>query len=97
LSNPSKIDSIARTRQVRIYSLIPDDATLREIEKQLVDAYLAGSDVGEVGDNLQKVGEDSLLFTKPVFKNRPDGSQQFSHAIGIKMAKKTIVLSIPSL
>ncbi len=90
-----KIDSIAGARQVKIYSLIPDDSTLRKIEKQLVEAYITGADVGQVGDNLQKIGEDSLLFTKPVFKDRPDGSQQFSHALGIKMAKKTIVLSMP--
>ena len=91
-----KIDSIAASRHVKIYSLIPADSALREIEKQLVDAYITGADVGSVGDNLQKVGEDSLLYTKPVFRNRPDGSQQFSHAIGIKMAKKTIILSMPS-
>ena len=96
LNQKSKIDSIASARKVRIYSLIPDDATLREIEKKLVDAYITGADAGQAVDNLQKVGEDSLLFTRPVFKDRPDGSQQFSHAIGIKMSRKTIVLSMPA-
>ncbi len=96
LRSKSKIDSIAAARHVRIYSLIPADSALREIERQLVDAYITGADVGSVGDNIQKVGEDSLLFTKPVFSNHPDGSQQFSHAIGIKMARKTIVLSMPT-
>ncbi len=95
LHQSSKIDSIARSRGVRIYSIIPNDSTLREIEKRLVEAYVTGADVGQVSDNLQKVGEDSLLYTKPVFKDRPDGSQEFSHAIGIKMSKKTIVLSMP--
>ena len=90
-----KIDSIGRSRGVRIYSIIPDDSTLREIEKKLVEAYVTGADVGQVSDNLQRAGDDSLLFTRPVFRNRPDGSQEFSHAIGIKMSKKTIVLSMP--
>jgi hypothetical protein len=90
-----KIDSIARARVVSFYSIIPDDSTLREIEKKLVDAYLSGADAGQASDNLQRVGDDSLLFTRPVFKNRPDGSQEFSHAIGIRMSKKTIVLSMP--
>lgn len=92
----SRIDSLARARHVLIYSLMPDAASLKEIEKQLVDAYLSGSDAGQVSENLQRIGEDSLLFTKPVFKDRVDGSQEFSHAIGIKMAKKTIILSIPA-
>ncbi len=89
------IDSIASARGVRIYSIIPDDSTLREIEKNLVEAYVTGADVGQTSDNLQRIGEDSLLFTRPVFKDRPDGSLEFSHAIGIKMSKKTIVLSMP--
>ena len=97
LNQKSKIDSIAAARNVRIYSLIPDDAALREIEKKLVDAYIAGADAGQAVDNLQKAGEDSLLFTRPVFRDRPDGSQQFSHAIGVKMSRKTVVLSMPAL
>lgn len=96
LNKKSKIDSIATERHVKIYSLIPDDKTLRNIEKALVDAYVTGAGTSQAGDNLQRIGEDSLLYTKPVFKDRPDGSQQFSHAIGIKMAKKTIVLSMPN-
>jgi len=96
LHKKNKIDSLAKAREVLIYSLIPDDKVLHEIEKQLVDAYITGADTGQVGDNLQKVGEDSLLFTKPVFKDRPDGSQQFSHAIGIKMSKRMVVLSMPT-
>lgn len=90
-----KTDSIARARGIMIYAITPNDSALREIEKNLVEAYLTGADVGQVSDNLQRVGEDSLLFTRPVFKNRPDGSMEFSHAFGIKMSKKTVVLSMP--
>jgi hypothetical protein len=96
LNKKSKIDSIEAERQVKIYSLVPDDKTLREIEKALVDAYVTGATSSNVRDNLQRIGEDSLLYTRPVFKDRPDGSQEFSHAVGIKMAKKTIVLSMPN-
>ena len=96
LNQKTRIDSIAVARNVKIYSLIPDDAALREIEKKLVEAYISGADAGQAVDNLQKIGTDSLLFTRPVFKDRPDGSQQFSHAIGIKMDIKTVVLSMPA-
>ena len=90
-----KIDSLALARNVKIYSLIPDDAALKEIEKNLVEAYIAGTDAGTAGDNLQNIGTDTVLFTRPVFRLHPDGSQQFSHAIGIRMSRKTIVLSMP--
>lgn len=95
LMNKSKIDSLSKTFHVKIYSLVPSDAALRDIEKQLMDAYVSGGGINNVGDNLQKMGEDSLLYTKPVFKERPDGSLEFSHAIGVKMPVKTIVLSMP--
>lgn len=95
LNKKTEIDSLAAARKVKIYSLTPDDAALREIEKKLIEAYLAGTDAGTAGDNLQTIGEDSLLFTRPVFSLHPDGSQQFNYAIGIRMSKKTVVLSMP--
>ncbi|NOT75429.1 MAG: hypothetical protein HOP08_10900 [Cyclobacteriaceae bacterium] len=97
LSKKTKMDSFAAKRDLRIFMLEPNDSTLLEIEKALVDAYVTGTDIGMVGENLQNIGEDSILFTKPVFKDKPDGSQQFSYAIGIKMAKKTVILASPSL
>lgn len=95
LNQKSKIDSVAKAREVKIYSLMPEDAALREIEKKLVEAYIAGADTGTAGDNLQRIGDDSLLYTRPVFKLHPDGSQQFSHAIAVRMSRKTVVLSMP--
>jgi hypothetical protein len=95
LLNKTGIDSLAAARGVRVQALTPDRATLEKIEHDLVEAYIAGAAAGNTPDNLQELGEDSLLFTRPVFKLHPDGSQEFSHAIGIRMAKRTVVLSLP--
>ena len=95
MNQKAKIDSLAVARNVKIYFLVPDDAALREIEKNLVEAYIAGTDAGTASDNLHNIGADTVLFTRPVFNLHPDGSQQFSHAIGIRMSRKTIVLSMP--
>lgn len=90
-----ELDSLASARGVKISSLTPDNATMKKIEQDLIDAYITGAAAGTAVDNLQALGEDSLLFTRPVFKMHPDGSQEFSHAIGIRMAKRTVVLSMP--
>jgi hypothetical protein len=95
LKKKSKIDSLAQLYHVRIYSLVPSDQMLLEIEKQLVDAYVAGGGSGRVDDNLQKIGTDSLLYTRPIFSENPDGTLVFSHAIGVMMSKKVVVLSMP--
>lgn len=91
----TELDSLAAARGVIVFALKPDKATLQKMENDLIDAYIAGAAAGTAVDNLQAIGEDSLLFTRPVFKSHPDGSQEFSHAIGIRMAKRTVVLSMP--
>lgn len=90
-----RIDSLARARGVSIYPLSPDEPALKEIEQKLIEAYVAGASTGTAADNLQSVGADSLLFTHPVFRLHPDGSQEFTHAIGICMSKRSVVLSMP--
>ena len=95
LSNRQRIDSLGSARGIKIYTLTPDNATLKEIEQKLIEAYIAGTDAGVAVDNLQKIGEDSLLFTHPVFNVQTDGSQQFVYAVGIRMSKRSVVLSMP--
>ena len=90
-----EIDSIAVARGILIMSLTPGDGSLQKVEQALVEAYIAGAAAGTATDNLQSLGTDSLLFTRPVFRLHPDGSQEFTHAIGIRVAKRTIVLSMP--
>jgi hypothetical protein len=95
LVNPQKIDSLAAARAVVVFALRAGSTALGKTEKQLIEAYAAAAATGTAGDNLQKLGTDSVLFTRPVFRMHPDGSQEFSHAIGIRMATRTIVLSMP--
>jgi hypothetical protein len=94
LNNPEFIDSIATINQVVIYALRPDMESLSKEESSIADAYQAQGDITGVGENIQQLAGDSLLFTYPVGNERPDGSRPFSHAIAIKMSVKQIVLSI---
>ncbi len=95
LQQKREIDSLADAHGVRIMALTSDKESMQKIEQDLVEAYIAGAAAGTATDNLQSLGTDSLLFTRPVFRLHPDGSQEFSHAIGIRMAKRTVVLSMP--
>jgi hypothetical protein len=61
------------------------------VEKQLLEAYASQA---HDADNVQKMGPDSLLYTKPLMRERPDGSTEFIKAIGIRMTRKEIILSI---
>lgn len=93
-ANKSQIDSLSQHYKVRIFAIHTADKQLSEIERQLVDAYVASAGKAS-DDNLQKVGTDSLLYTKPFFKEKPDGTLQFNYAIGVMISKKVVVLSMP--
>jgi len=92
--NLALVDSVQRVYQSKIVSLSLGNQSMKDIEKQIVDAYVSGSGKVELNDNVQKLGTDSILYTKPMTRELPDGSLQFTYAIGIKMPKRMLVLSI---
>jgi hypothetical protein len=93
-ANRKQIDSLQRTCKVKILSLHLGDSQLLKIEKEIVEAYTAGSGQVQLNDNVQRVGTDSLLYTKPIMKELQDGSLQFTYALGIRIPRKQVVLSI---
>lgn len=95
LENSSLIDSLEKQFNVRILTLQPNDTMLLSVEKQIIEAYTSGSGVVRLSDNVQRMNNDSLLYTKPVVRELPDGSAQFEHAVGIRMPVKSVVLSMP--
>jgi len=91
LANTTLLDSLSQAYQVEIVSLQPDNQTMRSVERKLLEAYMSG---GASDDNIQKMGTDSLLYTMPIVNEKPDGSTEFLKALGIRMTRKQVVLSI---
>lgn len=95
LTNRDLIDSLEQAFQVEIVALVPGDSMLREIESQIIEAYTSAAAQVTVADDVQKLSADSMLYTKPMLRERPDGSVEFTRALGIRMPVKPIVLSLP--
>jgi hypothetical protein len=93
MSSPAEIQLLETKYGVKINTLQSGDSALMEIEKMIIDAYASGASP-DLSDNIQKLGTDSLLYTKPIMHELPDGSVQFEKAIGIHLPKKQVVLSI---
>lgn len=91
LTNEFLLDSLSHVFQVEVISMQSESQNLRSIENQVLEAYLSG---GSSSDNVQKMGPDTILYTKPILREHPDGSTQFLKAIGIRMTRKQVVLSI---
>jgi len=92
--NQKKTDSLLQIYDVKIVYLHLGDSQLLGIEKEIIEAYTAGSGQVQLNDNVQRLGTEILLYTKPVMKELPDGSLQFNYALGIRMPRKQVVLSI---
>ncbi|MBS1491692.1 MAG: hypothetical protein JSS93_14285 [Bacteroidetes bacterium] len=87
------LDSLGNTFSVQISFLDPTNEMLKGVEKALIEAYTTDASAS-LPDNIQKVGHDSLLYTKPFMHERPDGSQEFVKALAIRVSKKQVIRSM---
>lgn len=94
----AKLDSFLEINNGRIRFIQPGQTNARELEQQLIEAYLA-DESGSQQDNVQKARNhsgdfDSLLYTKPVTKKLGDGTEQLEGVWNIWLPKRELVLEI---
>ena len=94
LANKTLIDSLENAFDVEIIAMQTNDSTLRAIEQKVIEAYIAGGSSSSLSDNIQKMGKDSILYTKPLMIEKKDGSVEFTQALGIRMAKRAVIRTI---
>jgi hypothetical protein len=92
--NKAALDSLQEIYSFKVAILNPGEESLRATEKQIIDAYTSGSGKTDLIDNVQRLGSDSLLYTKPIMRELTDGSLQFNYAIGVWLSKKQVIQSI---
>jgi hypothetical protein len=93
-NKPEAIDSLSTANHVKIKWLVPGATNALEIEKQLVEAYLASSINGGMEDNVQRLNSDSLLYTHPVTEKMADGSETVKGIWSIRLSKKELILGM---
>lgn len=94
----SMLTSFLNEQQGRIHFLKPGESDMHVLEKQLIDAYLADPS-GTFQDNVQAVRHgggdaDTLLYTKPITKELPDGRVQLIGVWNIWLPKKELIVEI---
>lgn len=88
-----EVDSLGRILGVKIHWLAPGASNGLTIEQQLIEAYINSVIEGTpLQDNVQKIGTDSLLYTKAVVIMRPDSSVEVKGTWNIWMSKKQLIL-----
>lgn len=93
-----KIDSIASMYKVKVVRLDINSANAKEMEKQLLDAYISAAATGSIPDNIQKVHKeneteyDSLIYSKPIVVMK-DEVENVTGVWNIYLAKKQVIIT----
>jgi len=86
---------VSQEESVKVHWLAPGKAQGLEIEQQLIDAYLNSMLSGvPLQDNVQKIGEDSLLYTNPVVITRADSSIEIKGTWNVWMSKRQLIIAM---
>jgi hypothetical protein len=94
-TTPSQLETLGADQEVKIRWLVPGSANALEVEKQLIDAYINSVIMGEKQiDNVQKIGADSLLYTKALVITRPDSSIEVKGTFNVWISKKKLILGM---
>jgi esterase/lipase superfamily enzyme len=93
-SDQKFLDSLDKVYDVEVIFMTPKDTKLRSVERQVIEAYVSTIGSDAAGENLQKMGNDSLLFTKPQFRKSQKGTLEFNKALALRIHKKAVILSI---
>ncbi len=87
-------DSLEQKYKVRIEWIAPQDTssnTLTDLQQQLLVAYLYNADHQlDVNHNIQRIDEESYLYTKPMVSD----SSQFLGMWSVMLSKKEVVLGM---
>lgn len=97
-NDSTKIDSMIKSNDGKIRWIVPGKGNILELERQLVDAYIA-DESGTLQDNVQKmrignIETDSILYTKPVVTKTADGSDRFEGVWNIWLSQKQLILAM---
>lgn len=93
-SDSMRMDSLAVVNHARIGWIAPGDTSLLKVEAALVDAIIAGLQEGIITDNVQEIGQDSLLYTWPEVATMPDSSLRYKGTWSIMLSKRYLILSM---
>ena len=95
-----KVD-VAEKYHVRIRWIVPGSSSAKEIEKQLIEAYVSGAETGSSQDNVQILRKsndegnyDSLLYSRPVVTPMADGAVNVEGVWNIYLSRKQVVLGL---
>lgn len=92
-NDPARLDSLGDAHHASVRWVAAGTANALSVEQQIIEAYVMNP-VEDLPDNVQKMGEDSVLYSHPQVSTLPDGAVMVDGMWSIAFSKKDIILGM---
>lgn len=89
--NPAGLDSLGRSHHASVRWVQPGATNALGIEQQIIEAYVMNPSE-DLPDNIQDMGEDSILYSRPQVSKLPDGTIMVEGMWSVALSRKDIIL-----
>lgn len=92
-NDPARLDSLSSANQVSVRWITSGSPDALSVEQQIIEAYVLNPSE-DLPDNVQKLGEDSVLYSRPQVTKLPDGAIMVDGMWSVAFSKKNIILGM---
>lgn len=88
-----RLDSLGRAQGATIRWRVPGASDALAVEQQIIDAYVMNP-TADLPDNIQDIGADSVLYSRPEVSVMPDGAAAIEGVWSVRLSKKALILEM---
>lgn len=88
-----RLDSLGSAMGAIIRWRVPGASNALAVEQQIIDAYVMNPTT-DLPDNVQNLGTDSVLYTRPEVSALPDGAVAVEGVWSVRFARKDLILGM---
>lgn len=91
--DPARLDSLGRANHAAVRWVTSGSPDALSVEQQIIEAYVM-SPTEDLPDNVQEIGDDSVLYSRPQVSKLPDGAIMVDGMWSVAFSKKYIILGL---
>lgn len=92
-NDPARLDSLSSANNVSVRWVTSGSSDALSVEQQIIEAYVLNPSE-DLPDNVQKLGEDSVLYSRPQVTKLPDGAIMVDGMWSVAFSKKNVILGM---
>ena len=89
----ARLDSLGHAKGAKIRWQVPGTSNALAVELEIIEAYVMNP-TADLPDNVQELGTDSVLYSRPEVSILPDSSVSIEGVWSVRLAKKELILEM---